>query len=80
MFLSRLIFLWRFLLHRIPLRPILVNGGLEVDYVLFPVCHNSMEDLLHLFFSCFVAQEIWRMDGLWIQESISYFWESFGVA
>ncbi|GKB99257.1 RNA-directed DNA polymerase, eukaryota, partial [Tanacetum coccineum] len=59
------IFLWRFGLDRLPHRLNLSKHGIEIDSILCPVCHNHVESAEHIFFSCDVASQIWRMVRIW---------------
>lgn len=58
-------FLWRFDLDRLPHRINLSKHGIEIHSILCPVCHKHMESAEHIFFSCDVASQIWRMVQIW---------------
>ena len=59
------IFIWRIRLDRLPHRLNLSKRGLEIDSILCPICNNSVESNDHVFFSCEVASNAWRLVRIW---------------
>ncbi|GKC70098.1 RNA-directed DNA polymerase, eukaryota, reverse transcriptase zinc-binding domain protein, partial [Tanacetum coccineum] len=59
------IFMWRLLLDRLPHRLNLSSRGLDIDSILCPVCSEHVESNSHVFFSCSVAFNIWRLVRGW---------------
>ena len=52
-------------LDRLPHRLNLSKRGLEIDSILCPICNNSVESNDHVFFSCEVASNAWRLVRIW---------------
>ncbi|GJY94636.1 ribosome production factor 2 [Tanacetum coccineum] len=67
------IFIWRFLLDRLPHRLNLSLRGLEISSIICPVCSLSGESLDHLFFSCITTANIWRKIRTWTDVSLPDF-------
>ncbi|GKD98236.1 RNA-directed DNA polymerase, eukaryota, reverse transcriptase zinc-binding domain protein [Tanacetum coccineum] len=59
------IFLWRFNLDRLPHRLNLSKHGIEIGFILCPICNNNMEPAEHIFFACEIAAQIWHMIRVW---------------
>lgn len=59
------IFLWRFGLDRLPHWLNLSKHGIDIESTLCPVCNSNVETIDHIFFSCEVASEVWRMVCIW---------------
>ncbi|GJY97028.1 RNA-directed DNA polymerase, eukaryota [Tanacetum coccineum] len=59
------VFAWKLHLDRIPTRINLDRRGVQVPYILCPVCNDAHEDTSHLFFSCVVATDIARLICRW---------------
>nr|GEV23697.1 RNA-directed DNA polymerase, eukaryota [Tanacetum cinerariifolium] len=55
------IFLWRFNLDRLPHRLNLSKHGLDIDSIICPVCNLNVESADHVFFSCEMAAQVWRL-------------------
>lgn len=51
----------------------MVDIGLELDSVLCPICQWGLEDILHLFFQCEIAQHVWRRVDLWLELKLPSF-------
>nr|GEZ64675.1 hypothetical protein [Tanacetum cinerariifolium] len=54
------IFAWRLLLNRLPTRINIMERGIDIPSILFPVCNSQQEDVDHLFVHCEVASQIWH--------------------
>ncbi|GJX83447.1 RNA-directed DNA polymerase, eukaryota [Tanacetum coccineum] len=61
------IFVWRFLLDRVPRRLNLSSRGLEITSILCLVCNLSVESSSHLFFMCELASRIWSKIRVWCE-------------
>ncbi|GJT51431.1 RNA-directed DNA polymerase, eukaryota, reverse transcriptase zinc-binding domain protein [Tanacetum coccineum] len=61
------IFVWRFLLDRLPHRLNLSSRSLEITSILCPVCNLSVESSLHLFFTCDLASQILSKIRVWCE-------------
>ncbi|GKA27514.1 RNA-directed DNA polymerase, eukaryota, reverse transcriptase zinc-binding domain protein [Tanacetum coccineum] len=59
------IFLWRFNLDRLPHRLNLSKHGIDIGFILCPICNNNMEPAEHIFFACEMAAQIWHMIRIW---------------
>nr|GEV78578.1 RNA-directed DNA polymerase, eukaryota, reverse transcriptase zinc-binding domain protein [Tanacetum cinerariifolium] len=58
-------FVWRFCLDRLPHRLNLSKHGIDIESILCPICNSNVESLDHMFFSCEVASQLWRMVRIW---------------
>ncbi|GKC93766.1 RNA-directed DNA polymerase, eukaryota, reverse transcriptase zinc-binding domain protein, partial [Tanacetum coccineum] len=47
------LFIWRLRLDKLPHRLNLSKRGLEIDFILCPICNNNVESNDHVFFSCY---------------------------
>ncbi|GJT52416.1 RNA-directed DNA polymerase, eukaryota, reverse transcriptase zinc-binding domain protein [Tanacetum coccineum] len=70
------IFVWRMLLDRLPTRINLTNRGLDIPSVLCPNCGVEAETRNHLFFSCSMALDLFRLLGRWWNIQIPSFVDS----
>ena len=59
------IFIWRFRLDRLPHRLNLSKRGLDIASILCPICNRHVESNEHVFFSCDVASNVWRLIRIW---------------
>ncbi|GJQ99216.1 RNA-directed DNA polymerase, eukaryota, reverse transcriptase zinc-binding domain protein [Tanacetum coccineum] len=59
------VFIWRFILDRLPTRLNLSLRGIEIPSIECPICNSGMESIDHIFFDCEVASNIWRMVRVW---------------
>ncbi|GKD15809.1 RNA-directed DNA polymerase, eukaryota, reverse transcriptase zinc-binding domain protein [Tanacetum coccineum] len=59
------VFLWRMFLDRLPTRINLSNRGLDIPCVLCPNCRADVETRNHLFFSCSMSLDLFRLLGRW---------------
>nr|GEZ59081.1 hypothetical protein [Tanacetum cinerariifolium]GFB39451.1 hypothetical protein [Tanacetum cinerariifolium] len=59
------IFIWRLRLDRLPHRLNLFNHGLDIASILYPLCNQHVESNEHVFFSCDVALNFWRLIRIW---------------
>lgn len=57
------ILLWKVTLNRIPINEYLTHKGINLDYVLFPLCELHTENEDHLFIIYFSIADIWRFIG-----------------
>ncbi|GJV11474.1 RNA-directed DNA polymerase, eukaryota, reverse transcriptase zinc-binding domain protein [Tanacetum coccineum] len=64
------IFIWRMRLDRLPHRLNLSRRGLDIQSIDCPICNNDRETNDHIFFSCDVASNIWRLVHVWSDLSI----------
>nr|GEV88051.1 hypothetical protein [Tanacetum cinerariifolium] len=59
------IFVWRLMLNKLPSRVNLDRRGIDVDSVLCPTCQVDVETINHIFFSCYMALELWAKLARW---------------
>ena len=59
------IFMWRFFLDKLPHRYNLSSRGLNIQSIVCPICNDHVEHLDHVFFSCDVASNVWRLIHIW---------------
>ena len=59
------IFTWRLTLNKIPTRDNFDKRGIDIHSLICPVCDMEIETVSHLFFSCQMAQDIWKNIGRW---------------
>ncbi|GJZ38825.1 putative RNA-directed DNA polymerase, eukaryota, reverse transcriptase zinc-binding domain protein [Tanacetum coccineum] len=59
------IFMWRLFLDRLPHRLNLSLRGLDIDYIMCPLCNNHVESNVHVFFSCYIARDVWSLVRGW---------------
>ncbi|GKD20495.1 RNA-directed DNA polymerase, eukaryota, reverse transcriptase zinc-binding domain protein, partial [Tanacetum coccineum] len=59
------VFIWRFILDRLPTRLNLSLRGIEIPSIECPICNSGMESIDHIFFDCEVASNIWCMVRVW---------------
>nr|GEX70062.1 RNA-directed DNA polymerase, eukaryota [Tanacetum cinerariifolium] len=64
------IFIWRLRLDRLPHRFNLSRRGLDIQAIVCPDCSKGMEYNDHIFFSCDVALDIWRLVRIWLDVNI----------
>ena len=67
------IFLWRLILDRLPHRLNLSSRGMEIQEILCPSCHGSVESNQHIFFACSIARSIWQLVRRWCDISMPQF-------
>nr|GEZ69203.1 RNA-directed DNA polymerase, eukaryota, reverse transcriptase zinc-binding domain protein [Tanacetum cinerariifolium] len=59
------IFAWRVRLDKLPTRLNLSLRGIEISFIMCPLCNSSVESASHLFFTCHVARLIWKKVLQW---------------
>lgn len=59
------VFIWRLSLQSIPTRERLSYGGIEVEFILCPICHNGVETIEHLFCGFSDLHDIWTCIAIW---------------
>ncbi|GJZ47554.1 RNA-directed DNA polymerase, eukaryota [Tanacetum coccineum] len=59
------IFIWRLVLDKLPTRHNLSLRGLDLESLMCPICHWSVENTLHRFLGCDLAQEVWLKIARW---------------
>nr|GEY35621.1 RNA-directed DNA polymerase, eukaryota, reverse transcriptase zinc-binding domain protein [Tanacetum cinerariifolium] len=57
------IFMWRLKLDKLPTQTNLVQKGIDINFLLCPICDNYVENVDHLFFSCEMALDLWSFLG-----------------
>ncbi|GJV66860.1 putative RNA-directed DNA polymerase, eukaryota, reverse transcriptase zinc-binding domain protein, partial [Tanacetum coccineum] len=67
------IFMWRLRLDRMPHRLNLSKRDMDINSILCSVCNNGMESSEHLFCSCEVAVNVWRLIRLWRDAQLPVF-------
>ncbi|XP_071695630.1 uncharacterized protein [Rutidosis leptorrhynchoides] len=60
------VFLWRFRLDSLSVRWNLSAKGIDINSVVCPVSTNGVETCDHLFFSCSLASDLWRLLRVWL--------------
>ncbi|KAL4568012.1 hypothetical protein LXL04_023612 [Taraxacum kok-saghyz] len=59
--------------NRLPSRSQLVLRGVDVESVLYLLCQEEEEPVLHLLFGCSMARQVWQRVARWIQIDIPVF-------
>lgn len=59
------IFIWRMMLDRLPHRLNLSRRGLDIPSISCSICSKGMESNDHVFYSCDIALNIWRLVRIW---------------
>ncbi|GJX53244.1 RNA-directed DNA polymerase, eukaryota, reverse transcriptase zinc-binding domain protein [Tanacetum coccineum] len=63
------IFIWRLCLDRLPHRLNLSLRGLEIESLRCPSCNTGIESADHIFFTCSLAKEVWKLILRWVDFS-----------
>nr|GEZ10500.1 RNA-directed DNA polymerase, eukaryota [Tanacetum cinerariifolium] len=66
------VFLWIAMLNKLPTRVNLDRMGIDVDSLLCPICHEDVETVNHLFFSCEVAKDLWGLLAKWWELDVPF--------
>ncbi|GJY34661.1 putative RNA-directed DNA polymerase, eukaryota, reverse transcriptase zinc-binding domain protein [Tanacetum coccineum] len=53
------IFMWHFMLDRLPHRHKLASRGINIPSISCPSCNGNVESVIHVFFECTIARDIW---------------------
>nr|GEX51958.1 retrotransposon protein, putative, Ty1-copia subclass [Tanacetum cinerariifolium] len=61
------IFMWRLKLDKLPTLANLVQKGIDINSLLCLICDNYVENVDHLFFSCEMARDLWRLLARWCE-------------
>ncbi|GJV67471.1 putative RNA-directed DNA polymerase, eukaryota, reverse transcriptase zinc-binding domain protein [Tanacetum coccineum] len=59
------IFMWRFMIDRLPHRFNLSSRGIDISTIGCPSCNGNVETSNHIFFDCAVANDIWSNVRNW---------------
>nr|GFB80467.1 RNA-directed DNA polymerase, eukaryota [Tanacetum cinerariifolium] len=59
------VFAWRVRLDKLHTRLNLSLRGVEISFLMCPICNSSMESASHIFFTCHVARLIWKKVLRW---------------
>ncbi|GJS34892.1 RNA-directed DNA polymerase, eukaryota [Tanacetum coccineum] len=59
------IFMWRFMLDRLPHRLNLSSRGIDIPSIVCPSCNGNVESSNHIFFGCGNAKDIWNIIRNW---------------
>lgn len=59
------VFMWRLGLNKVPTTDNLDKRGIDVHFLLCPICELKVESVDHLFFVCQMARDIWKKIGQW---------------
>ncbi|GKB48127.1 RNA-directed DNA polymerase, eukaryota [Tanacetum coccineum] len=59
------IFMWRFMLDRLPHRLNLSSRGIDIPTIACPSCNGNVESSNHIFFGCGNAKDIWNIIRNW---------------
>lgn len=54
------VFLWRICRNNVPVRNLLRGKGVQTT-IICPMCSNDVEHLMHIFFDCDFAKELWKI-------------------
>ncbi|GJX96221.1 RNA-directed DNA polymerase, eukaryota [Tanacetum coccineum] len=63
------IFIWRLCFDHLPHRLNLSLRGLEIESLRCPSCYTGIESADHIFFTCSLAKEVWRLIFRWVEFS-----------
>ncbi|GJU24286.1 RNA-directed DNA polymerase, eukaryota, reverse transcriptase zinc-binding domain protein [Tanacetum coccineum] len=66
------VFLWRLSLNKLPSRVTLDLKGIDVGSLLCPICHEDVESVNHIFFSCEMAKALWDLFAKWWELDIPF--------
>nr|GEW94819.1 RNA-directed DNA polymerase, eukaryota, reverse transcriptase zinc-binding domain protein [Tanacetum cinerariifolium] len=66
------VFMWRAMLNKLPTSANLDRKGIEVDSLLCPICHEDVETVNHIFFTCDLAKVIWDLLAKWWELDVSF--------
>jgi len=58
---------WRVFLEKLPTKDKLLAKGVQLQHNLCDLCGTHEETIVHLFFSCRVAQMVWNMCDRWLR-------------
>ena len=64
------IFGWRAIRGRLPVRKTLSEMGMDMHEMVCPVCRNSEESINHLFLNCPWAEKCWKLISEWLKTQI----------
>ncbi|XP_071727194.1 uncharacterized protein [Rutidosis leptorrhynchoides] len=64
---------WHFNLDLLPLCWNLSAKGLEIPTIMCPICSHGIEMQSHIFFTCTIASETWRLIRFWLGCSMPIF-------
>ncbi|GKD67739.1 RNA-directed DNA polymerase, eukaryota, partial [Tanacetum coccineum] len=59
------IFMWRFMLDRLPHRLNLSSREIDIPTIVCPSCNGNVESSNHIFFGCSNAKDIWNIIRNW---------------
>ena len=66
------VFMWRAMLNKLPTRVNLDRKGIEVDSLLCPICHEDVETVNHIFFTCDLAKDLWALLAKWWELDVPF--------
>ncbi|GKA05774.1 RNA-directed DNA polymerase, eukaryota [Tanacetum coccineum] len=67
------IFMWHFMLDRLPHRHNLSSRGIDIPSISCPSCNGNVESAIHIFFECTIARDIWIAIRNWCDISFPIF-------
>nr|GEU37706.1 RNA-directed DNA polymerase, eukaryota [Tanacetum cinerariifolium] len=62
----------RLSLNKLPSRVNLDRRGIDVDSLLCPICHEDVEMVNHIFFTCELAKDLWALLARWWELDIPF--------
>ncbi|GKA16602.1 RNA-directed DNA polymerase, eukaryota, reverse transcriptase zinc-binding domain protein [Tanacetum coccineum] len=66
------VFLWRMILNKLPSRVNLDRRGIDVESLLCPICHEDVEAVNHILFTCELAKDLWALLARWWELDIPF--------
>lgn len=66
------VFMWRAMLNKLPTRVNLDRKGIEVDSLLCHICHEDVETVNHIFFTCDLAKVLWALLAKWWELDVPF--------
>nr|GEZ28339.1 RNA-directed DNA polymerase, eukaryota, reverse transcriptase zinc-binding domain protein [Tanacetum cinerariifolium] len=66
------VFMWRAMLNKLPTRVNLDRKGIEFDSLLCPICHEDVETVNHIFFTCDLAKVLWALLAKWWELDVPF--------
>nr|GEW84404.1 RNA-directed DNA polymerase, eukaryota, reverse transcriptase zinc-binding domain protein [Tanacetum cinerariifolium] len=66
------VFMWRAMLNKLPTRVNLDRKGIEIDSLLCPICHEDVETVNHIFFTCDLAKVLWALLAKWWELDVPF--------
>ncbi|OMO70912.1 reverse transcriptase [Corchorus capsularis] len=67
---KRKYFVWRVAWNILPIKPVLIQRGLQIEDIC-DVCGGRETSLLHIFFDCLFSKQVWSFSCPWVEQSVA---------